>query len=168
MIKGLEFLKSWRYWAWVAGPTWAMMLWMAVATDLSAGYFSPMADGSPDILYPILLGFPLIALFFVIAWMVFVRGGKGEPYPEKYGSRIMFAAMFSAQIAAVFAALPVKLFIPYLVSGGENPFFFSFFVWMPGWLCGQLAGGREWARMTGAAGDPDADPATSPDGAAHE
>ncbi len=151
MIKGLEFLKSWRFWVWQIASTALMTLGIAGVHIASAVYFPRMADGSPDDLYPLLLGFVLVTIFVAAAWFIFMRGNLHRRYPMAYWPQLFTVVVIVATAIVVLELIAVRRFlVEPILDGVESTPLFSMYVMVVGWAFGQWAAMAEWAVMTDA------------------
>jgi len=150
MIAGLEFIRSWRYWAVLVVMTSAVALGSAgvhIALNL---YFPVMAVESNELLSD-LGAFAFAALTIGIYWFV-NRGDKQEvPYPEKHEFWLMLVGGFAAAslillVWAMVRWLIVEPIVPDAPGGGSYSSAGQIAVIIFGWWVAK----KEWAAMTGA------------------
>ncbi len=153
MIAGLEFLKSWRYWALFIGSTSAVTLGSA-AVHIALVTYLPAIAVEPDPFYSLLGGFAILCLAIGLQSIIY-RHKEQEPcYPDEYRELlslfIAFAAMFItvAEWAAVHWLI-VKPIVPGAPGGGV----YALFVVMFALSFGRWIAMLEWEAMVDAGGD---------------
>lgn len=154
MIAGLEFIRSWRFWAVLVGSTSTITLGTAGGHIAAVLYFTPMLDGSPDILYSLVTGFFLVFLFSAVAWYIFGRDGRHLLYPRAYDIRLFLVIGCATAVVVGLEAGGVRQFIvDPILDGAASSSFTTAFGFVFGFAGGQWVAKAEWAAMTGANGD---------------
>lgn len=110
MNEGLEFLKSWRFWASLTALTSAITLGGAGVYIASVLYF-PQLAGEPIPLFPLLAGYAPVFLAGGVCWLFYRRDDRAHRYHKEHGLPVVLGTV----LATALVVLPVVVSVHWLI-----------------------------------------------------